>query len=123
MDVQNTFCVPGFELFVAGASGQAAVDDNRRLCDFVYRNLGSITQTVPSLDTHHAMQIFHAAWLVDADGNRPEPMTLVTARGRGRGPLARGPRRGARRPASTPTTPSATWSTTRASWPTAASTT
>jgi nicotinamidase-related amidase len=79
VDVQNTFCIPGFELFVAGASGHAAVDDSRRLCDFIYRNLGSITQTVPSLDTHHAMQIFHAAWLVDADGNRPDPMTLVTA--------------------------------------------
>ncbi len=79
VDVQNTFCIPGFELFVGGASGQAAVDDNRRLCDFIYHNLGAITQTIPSLDTHHAMQIFHAAWLVDADGNRPEPMTLVTA--------------------------------------------
>ena len=55
------------------------MDDNRRLCEFVYRNLGSITQVVPSLDTHHAMQIFHAAWLIDADGKRPEPMTLVTA--------------------------------------------
>ena len=79
VDVQNTFCIPGFELFVAGASGQAAVEDNRRLAEFVYRNLGAITQMVPSLDTHHAMQIFHAAWLTDAQGNRPDPMTLVTA--------------------------------------------
>jgi nicotinamidase-related amidase len=79
VDAQNTFCVPGFELFVAGASGQAAVDDNRRLCEFVYRNLGAITRIVPSLDTHHAMQIFHAAWLRDEQGNRPDPMTLVTA--------------------------------------------
>jgi len=79
VDVQNTFCIPGFELFVGGASGRAAVEDNRRLCEFVYRNLGSITRMVPSLDTHHAMQIFHAAWLVDAEGNRPEPMTQVTA--------------------------------------------
>lgn len=79
VDVQNTFCIPGFELFVAGASGQAAVDDNRRLTEFIYRNLGSITQIVPSLDTHHAMQIFHAAWLTDDQGNRPDPMTQVTA--------------------------------------------
>jgi nicotinamidase-related amidase len=34
---------------------------------------------VPSLDTHQAMQIFHAVWLVDADGNHPEPYTLVSA--------------------------------------------
>ena len=56
-----------------------AVDDNRRLCDFVYRNLGSITQVVPSLDTHRAMQVFHAVWLVDEQGNHPDPYTLVSA--------------------------------------------
>jgi nicotinamidase-related amidase len=79
VDVQNTFCIPGFELFVAGRSGTGAVDDNRRLCEFVYRNLGEITQILPSLDTHHAMQVFHAIWLVDEDGNHPEPYALVSA--------------------------------------------
>jgi nicotinamidase-related amidase len=79
VDVQNTFCIPGFELFVGGRSGTAAVDDNQRLCRFVYRNLGSITQVLPSLDTHHAMQVFHAIWLTDADGRHPGPYTLVTA--------------------------------------------
>src|SRR3954447_15446949 len=79
VDVQNTFCIPGFELFVAGRSGNGAVDDNRRLCEFVYRNLGAITQVFPSLDTHHAMQVFHAIWLVDADGQHPDPYTLVSA--------------------------------------------
>lgn len=79
VDVQNTFCIPGFELFVAGRFGSGAVDDNRRLCEFVYRNLGTITQILPSLDTHHAMQVFHAIWLVDADGNHPAPYTLVSA--------------------------------------------
>jgi nicotinamidase-related amidase len=79
VDVQNTFCIPGFELFVAGRSGTGAVDDNRRLCEFVYRNLGTITQIFPSLDTHHAMQVFHAIWLVDEQGNHPAPYTLVSA--------------------------------------------
>ena len=78
VDVQNTFCIPGFELFVAGRSGTAAVDDNRRLCEFIYRNLGTITQIVPSLDTHHAMQIFHPLWLIDAHGDHPAPFTLVS---------------------------------------------
>jgi nicotinamidase-related amidase len=78
VDVQNTFCIPDFELFVAGRSGTGAVDDTRRLCDFVYRNLGSITQILPSLDTHHAAQVFHAVWLVDEDGNHPDPYTLVS---------------------------------------------
>jgi nicotinamidase-related amidase len=79
VDVQNTFCVPDFELFVAGRSGTGAVDDNRRLCEFVYRNLGTITQVFPSLDTHHAMQVFHAIWLVDEHGDHPAPYTLVSA--------------------------------------------
>jgi nicotinamidase-related amidase len=79
VDVQNTFCVPGFELFVAGRSGTGAVEDNRRLCEFIYRNLGAITQVFPSLDTHQAMQVFHAIWLVDEQGNHPEPYTLVSA--------------------------------------------
>jgi nicotinamidase-related amidase len=78
VDVQNTFCIPGFELFVAGRSGSGAVDDNRRLCEFVYRNLGAITQIFPSLDTHHAMQVFHAIWLVDERGDHPAPYTLVS---------------------------------------------
>jgi nicotinamidase-related amidase len=79
VDIQNTFCIPEFELFVAGRSGTGAVEDNRRLCEFLYRNLGEITQIVPSLDTHHAMQVFHAIWLVDEHGNHPAPYTLVSA--------------------------------------------
>jgi nicotinamidase-related amidase len=78
VDIQNTFCVPEFELFVAGRSGTGAVDDNRRLCEFVYRNLATITRIFPSLDTHHAMQVFHAIWLVDEEGNHPAPYSLVT---------------------------------------------
>lgn len=79
VDVQNTFCTPGFELFVAGRSGTGALDDSRRLCEFVYRNLGAITQVFPTLDTHQALQIFHPALLVDADGNAPAPFTNVSA--------------------------------------------
>jgi nicotinamidase-related amidase len=79
VDIQNTFCIPDFELFVAGRSGSGAVDDNRRLCEFIYRNMGAITQILPSLDTHHAMQVFHAIWLIDEHGNHPAPYTLVSA--------------------------------------------
>jgi nicotinamidase-related amidase len=78
VDCQNTFCLPDFELFVGGRSGTGAVDDTRRLCEFVYRNLGVITQIVPTLDTHHAYQIFHPVFLVDADGAHPSPGTQVT---------------------------------------------
>src|ERR671922_1691933 len=79
VDVQNTFCIPGFELFVGGRSGRGAVDDNRRLSEFLYQNLDAVTQVVPTLDTHQAMQVFHAVWLVDAEGLHPDPYTLVSA--------------------------------------------
>jgi nicotinamidase-related amidase len=79
VDVQNTFCLPDFELYVAGRSGTGAVEDNKRLCEFVYRNLDSITQAVPTLDTHQAMQIFHGIFLVDQEGRHPPPYTLVSA--------------------------------------------
>jgi nicotinamidase-related amidase len=78
VDVQNTFCTPGFELFVAGRSGTGALDDSRRVCAFVYHCLDLITQTVVTLDTHQAFQIFHAPFLVDPDGSHPDPYTLVT---------------------------------------------
>jgi nicotinamidase-related amidase len=78
IDIQNTFCIPGFELFVAGSTGNAAVEDNQRLVEFIYRNLGSITQITATLDTHTAMQIFHPIFLVDEDGNHPQPATLVS---------------------------------------------
>ncbi len=78
VDLQNTFCTPGFELFVAGRSGIGALDDSARLCEFLYRSLGTITEVVVTLDTHQAFQIFHAPFLVDAEGHHPDPFTLVT---------------------------------------------
>lgn len=79
VDVQNTFCLPGFELYVAGRSGRGAVDDNRRLCEFIYRNLDKITQVTATLDTHQAMQVFHAIFLVNERGEHPTPYSTITA--------------------------------------------
>jgi nicotinamidase-related amidase len=79
IDVQNTFCIPEFELYVGGRSGRGAVDDNVRLCEFIYRNLGAITQITATLDTHMAMQVFHAIFFVDEAGNHPAPYTDIHA--------------------------------------------
>jgi nicotinamidase-related amidase len=78
VDVQNTFCIPGFELFVEGRSGTGAVDDNRRLCEFIYRNLDVTTEIFPTMDTHQAMQIFHPAFWVNDEGAHPAPYTLIS---------------------------------------------
>ncbi len=77
IDVQNTFCIPEFELYVGGRSGRGAVEDNARLCEFIYRNLGRITHISATMDTHKAMQIFHAVFFVDQDGNHPVPYSDI----------------------------------------------
>ena len=79
IDVQNTFCIPEFELYVGGRSGRGAVDDNVRLCEFIYRNLGNISHVTATMDTHTTMQVFHAIFFVDKDGNHPAPYTDIHA--------------------------------------------
>lgn len=79
IDVQNTFCIPEFELYVGGRSGRGAVEDNARLCEFIYRNLGTIAHITATMDTHQTMQIFHAVFFVDKDGNHPAPYTDIHA--------------------------------------------
>jgi nicotinamidase-related amidase len=77
VDVQNTFCLPEHELYVAGRSGRGATDDCERLTAFVYRNLDRITQVVATLDTHTAAQIFHPLFWVDEKGRHPAPHTVI----------------------------------------------
>jgi nicotinamidase-related amidase len=79
IDVQNTFCIPEFELFVGGRSGRGAAEDNTRLCEFIYRNLASITHISATMDTHKAMQIFHANFFIDENGSHPAPYTNIRA--------------------------------------------
>jgi nicotinamidase-related amidase len=79
VDVQNTFCIPGFELFVGGTTGTGAVDDNRRLCEFIYKNLHTLTRICPTMDTHQSAQIFHSIFLINDKGEHPAPYTLISA--------------------------------------------
>ena len=78
IDNQNTFCLPDFELYAAGRSGNGAVDDSKRLCKFIYKNLHHITKIFASMDTHRAAQIFHPVFLIDRDGSHPPPFTPIT---------------------------------------------
>jgi nicotinamidase-related amidase len=80
VDCQNTFCLPDHELFVGGRSGRGAVEDNIRLCEFLYRHLGRITEIVATLDTHTSVQIFHPVFWVNADGEHPDgAVTVISA--------------------------------------------
>jgi len=77
IDVQNTFCIPEFELYVGGRSGRGAIDDNTRLTEFIYRNLGNITHITATMDTHKTMQVFHAIFFVDKNGDHPSPYSDI----------------------------------------------
>src|SRR4051812_8417881 len=43
IDVQKDFCFPEGTLYVAGRSGTGAIDDSRRIAEFIYQNLGVLT--------------------------------------------------------------------------------
>jgi nicotinamidase-related amidase len=73
IDVQNTFCLPDFELYVAGAEA-----DNQRLCRFIYQHLAHLSEIIVTLDTHTAQQIFHPLFWVNPAGEHPPPLTTIT---------------------------------------------
>jgi len=77
IDLQNTFCLPEFELFVAGRSGNGAVEDSARLCRFIYRHLPLIHAFTLTMDTHMAAQIFHPCFWMDEAGHPPPPLTVI----------------------------------------------
>jgi nicotinamidase-related amidase len=68
IDLQKDFCFPEGSLYVGGRSGTGAIDDSDRIARFLYRNLGVITETTCTLDTHFPFQIFFPSFWVDADG-------------------------------------------------------
>lgn len=84
IDCQIGFATPGASLFVPGA-----VEDTRRTIEWLYRNLGQITEITMSLDTHRVFQIFHPSFWIDDSGNHPAPFTVITvddvAKGKWRG--------------------------------------
>src|ERR1043165_3283979 len=67
IDVQKDFCFPEGSLYVAGRSGRGALDDSRRLAEFIYRNLDVVTNITTTMDTHFAFQIFFPSFWVDRD--------------------------------------------------------
>ena len=78
IDMQNTFCHPSGELFVAGRSGDGSVQDSQRVVEFIYRNMGILTELFATMDTHRVFAVFHPTFLVDDNGNHPAPFTQVT---------------------------------------------
>ncbi len=78
IDVMNTFCIPDFELFVAGRSQIGAVEDNQRLVPWIYSILGLASKITPTLDTHRALAIFFEIFWVNDKGEHPTPFSDIT---------------------------------------------
>lgn len=67
----------GGTLYVAGRSGTGAIDDSRRLAEFIYREAGNITDITDTMDTHFAYQCFFPSFWLLEDGNHPTSHSLV----------------------------------------------
>lgn len=70
IDVQKDFCFPEGSLYVAGRSGTGAIDDSRRIAEFIYQNVGVLTEVTTTMDTHLAYQIFFPSFWLDR-GDQP----------------------------------------------------
>ncbi len=73
VDQQVDFIHANGALFVPGA-----IDDTRRIIEWVYRNLRQITTIAASQDTHLYYSIHLPSWWVDRSGKNPDPFTPIT---------------------------------------------
>ena len=74
VDMQVDFIHHDGALAVPGA-----VDDCRRVVEWIYRHVGCISKIFLSLDSHYPLQIFFSTWWRDAAGNHPAPNTIISA--------------------------------------------
>jgi nicotinamidase-related amidase len=91
IDVQKDFCFPEGSLYVGGRSGTGAVDDSRRIAEFIYRNLGAVSDITTTMDTHFAYQIFSPSFWLDRDGQPLTAHRVITAEQLGRGEVRPNP--------------------------------
>lgn len=73
IDMQVDFSHEKGTLYTPGA-----LEDIKRLTEFIFRHAERISHITCSLDSHYPYQIFHAAWWRDKKGNHPDPMTIIT---------------------------------------------
>lgn len=78
IDLQGDFVFPEGTLYVGGRSGTGAIDDNVRIAEFIYRNLGRIHQITPTMDTHEPFQIFSRSFWLDQSDAHPAPFTSIS---------------------------------------------
>lgn len=72
-DVGGKVIQPAGSLRVGGA-----VDDIRRIVEYIYHCPEEITSVLLTLDQHLPFQIFYPAWWRDKNGQPPAPFTMIT---------------------------------------------
>lgn len=77
IDEQKDFCFPKGSLYVGGRSGTGALEDSRRVTEFVHRNMGTISEITCTMDTHLPNQIFFPSFWQDKDGAMLSPFRFV----------------------------------------------
>lgn len=75
VDMQVDFIHPNGALYVPGA-----VEDSKRIVEWLYRNVAQVTKVYASLDSHYPIQIFSPTWWQGADGKHPYPYTVITSK-------------------------------------------
>lgn len=86
IDMQVDFINPINSEFPGNLSVPGAVDDVRRVCEFIFRNVSSISHIVASLDTHYLYQPFHPfTWIAGSNPapgyselDHPKPFTVIS---------------------------------------------
>ncbi len=73
VDVQVDFIHPDGALAIDGA-----VDDTRRLIQWMYQHAPKISKIGITLDSHVPIQIFHPAWWVNPQGEHPDGYTSIS---------------------------------------------
>jgi nicotinamidase-related amidase len=56
-----------------------AVEDTRRIVEWIYQHTERITTLAASLDSHIPIQIFFPTWWVDAQEQHPTPFTVISS--------------------------------------------
>lgn len=73
IDGQNDFCSPSGSLYVKGAD-----QDMNRLSKLIDRIGDSFSDIHATLDSHHEVDIAHAIFWTDKNGQHPKPFTIIS---------------------------------------------
>lgn len=78
IDMQKDFCHWDGALFVAGRDGAGAFNDCRRAVEFIYRNVGRVTDIIATADAHSLFQCFFPEfWMLPGAAGSPSAHTLI----------------------------------------------